>query len=91
MKKTILSTLLLVVFFSCQKKEAQPIQSKEEKTSCSDTLKKKEGFEMYQMSEMAMLMEQMYADNERLKQRIITGDTIGKFPQHFLKIHNIFF
>ncbi|WP_235827820.1 hypothetical protein [Flavobacterium amnicola] len=61
--------------------------------SCTDkkenaTLPKKEGkFEMYQMSEMAMLMEQMYADNERLKQRIIAGDTIGKFPQHFLKIH----
>lgn len=61
--------------------------------SCSDkkentTLPKDEKkFEMYQMSEMAMLMEQMYADNERLKQRILAGDTIGEFPQHFLKIH----
>lgn len=44
-------------------------------------------FEMYQMSEMAALMEQMYIDNERLKARIINGDTIGQFPNHFLRIH----
>ena len=43
---------------------------------------------MYEMSEMAMLMEQMYVDNERLKQRIEKGDTIGRFPSHFLKIHS---
>jgi hypothetical protein len=42
---------------------------------------------MYEMSEMAALMEQMYVDNQRLKDKIIKGDTIGKFPQHFLKIH----
>ena len=47
-----------------------------------------EEFEMYEMSEMAALMEQMYVDNQRLKDRIIKGDTIGKFPQHFVKIHN---
>ncbi|RZJ67571.1 MAG: hypothetical protein EOO50_04610 [Flavobacterium sp.] len=45
-------------------------------------------FEMYEMSEMAMLMEQMYVDNNRLKERIKSGDTIGKFPNHFLKIHS---
>ena len=44
-------------------------------------------FEMYQLSEMSVLMEQMYVDNERLKERIKKGDTIGKFPNHFLKIH----
>ena len=42
---------------------------------------------MYEMSEMATLMEQMYVDNQRLKERIIKGDTIGEFPNHFLKIH----
>lgn len=51
------------------------------------TKKADEGFEMYEMSEMAALMEQMYVDNQRLKGKIINGDTIGKFPQHFLKIH----
>ena len=43
---------------------------------------------MYEMSEMAALMEQMYVDNQRLKERITKGDTIGKFPNHFMKIHN---
>ena len=42
---------------------------------------------MYEMSEMAALMEQMYVDNQRLKEQIIKGDTIGDFPQHFAKIH----
>ncbi len=45
-------------------------------------------FEMYNMSEMAALMEQMYIDNERLKQKIINADSLGSFPEHFLKIHN---
>jgi len=47
----------------------------------------KKKFEMYSMSEMSLLMEQMYVDNERLKTRIQKGDTIGVFPNHFLKIH----
>ena len=42
---------------------------------------------MYEMSEMSVLMEQMYVDNQRLKERIKNGDTIGRFPNHFLKIH----
>jgi hypothetical protein len=42
---------------------------------------------MYQMSEMAALMESMYIENEKLKERIKKGDTIGKFPSHFLNIH----
>lgn len=68
--------LSIVVFSSCEKKKEQCELPKEEKK-----------FEMYEMSEMAMLMEQMYVDNERLKQRIVNGDTIGSFPQHFHKIH----
>jgi len=76
-----LSFILSFVFlFSCKK---------EEKEACStDSTTNKEGFEMYEMSEMAALMEQMYVDNQRLKERIKKGDTIGPFPQHFLKIHS---
>lgn len=70
--------LSLILFFtSCEKKQEK----------CELPAKEEKKFEMYEMSEMAMLMEQMYVDNERLKQRIIHGDTIGKFPQHFLEIH----
>ena len=77
MKKTI---VLVLVFglFSCQKKEV-----KAEK-KCNSVKEKK--LEMYEMSEMATLMEQMYVDNKRLKERIQKGDTIGTFPKHFLKI-----
>lgn len=61
-------------------------QNKEAKSSCDSPSKSKK-FEMYEMSEMATLMEQMYVDNQRLKERISKGDTIGKFPNHFLDIH----
>ncbi|MGL2965750.1 hypothetical protein [Flavobacterium sp. XGLA_31] len=83
MKKAIVLVLVLGLF-SCQKKEA-PKAAKPEKKECSADKGKK--LEMYQMSEMAALMEQMYVDNQRLKERIKKGDTIGKFPQHFMKIH----
>ncbi|WP_438966915.1 hypothetical protein [Flavobacterium sp.] len=72
----ILCTLFL---FSCKKEDNDAVSSK--------TSSNEEGFEMYEMSEMAALMEQMYVDNQRLKERIKKGDTIGQFPQHFLKIH----
>ena len=68
---------IIALFFSCEKKQE----------NCELPAKEEKMFEMYEMSEMARLMEQMYVDNERLKQRIIKGDTIGAFPQHFLKIH----
>ena len=79
MKKAILF-LLFFGLLSCQKKGDAP---KEEK--CAPVKEKK--LEMYQMSEMAALMEQMYVDNQRLKDLILKGDTIGAFPNHFLNIH----
>lgn len=84
MKKVIV--VILVVLFlalsviSCQKAAEKAVEEK-----CEPGKEKK--LEMYQMSEMAALMEQMYVDNLRLKERIQKGDTIGQFPQHFLKIH----
>ena len=80
---------LLFVFFgllSCQKEKQVEANGENavEKTTDSTTT---EEFEMYEMSEMAALMEQMFVDNQRLKDRIIKGDTIGKFPQHFIRIH----
>lgn len=83
MKQVIL--LLLCATFcisSCNKKAPAKKDEavKEVKTGAKE-------FKMYEMSEMAALMEQMYVDNQRLKERIANGDTIGKFPQHFMKIH----
>lgn len=75
MKFVVILVTGLILLSCSNKKESCPLP------------KEKSKFEMYEMSEMAMLMEQMYADNERVKQRILKGDTLGKFPQHFLKIN----
>ena len=80
----ILSTTLL--FLSACKKEAETGETIPAKAACIKAQGKKE-FKMYEMSQMAALMEQMYVDNMRLKERITRGDAIGNFPQHFLKIH----
>lgn len=83
MKQIFLILFAIFTFFSCSKKqEVKPVAKKEvpEKSDSKE-------FEMYEMSEMAALMEQMYVDNQRLKERIKNGDTIGEFPSHFLKIH----
>lgn len=81
MNKIFLGILTFALCFSCKNKETELFVDKKKS---SDTEKK---FQIYEMSEMAALMEQMYKDNEQLKKRIIEGDTIGKFPNHFLEIH----
>mgnify|MGYP006166919483 CR=1 FL=1 len=83
MKNSFIFFIFLFVFGSCKKVNQEELNSLE----ISKEKKIDEGFEMYEMSEMAALMEQMYVDNERLKVRIIKGDTIGQFPQHFKRIH----
>ncbi len=66
-------------------------EKKDSADAIEDTTKTTAGtgkkFEMYQMSEMSLLMEQMYVDNQRLRERISKGEKIGEFPQHFLDIH----
>lgn len=44
-------------------------------------------FQMYEMSEMAALMEQMYAYNTQLKDRIINKEPLGEYPVAFDKLH----
>lgn len=76
MNRILLIVAIAFVSLSCKN---------EERTSAVQNPEKE--FDMYEMSEMALLMEQMYVENEQLKQKIINGDTIGAFPNHFLKIH----
>ena len=78
----IIILLLTLTIFSCQNKETK-VDVKEAKSSCH----KEKKFEMYEMSEMASLMEQMYAYNLQIRARIVKGDTIGKFPEFFNKIY----
>jgi cytochrome c553 len=77
MKLFLLVLLSFSLLVSCKKESISSEKNTQEKK-----------FDMYEMSEMAALMEQMYVDNQRLKERITKGDTIGKFPNHFMKIHN---
>ena len=89
MRNTVLVTLSCMVLASCIKKEAKAevAVKKEACTATQPAEGKKKKFEMYKLSEMSLLMEQMYVDNQRLKDRIKKGDTIGEFPNHFLQIH----
>lgn len=73
----------ILLLSSCNKQEEKKPVAKKEVPAKTESKQ----FEMYEMSEMAALMEQMYVDNQRLKERIKNGDTIGKFPSHFLEIH----
>ncbi len=61
------------MLYSCGGKTESPA---DEAVSVADTTDVVKEFEMYEMSEMAALMEQMYVDNQRLKQRIMDGDTM---------------
>lgn len=82
MKHLLLLVLSTVFFLGCNSKKEDTTENCATEASVNV-----DGFEMYQMSEMAALMEQMYVDNQLLKERILKDDTIGKFPEHFTKIH----
>ena len=86
MKKLIIAALCCIFLFACDKKA--DVAEKPATDTIDTPPKAKKEFKMYEMSEMAALMEQMYVDNQRPKERIITGDTIGTFPEHILKMHS---
>jgi cytochrome c553 len=84
MKKVLLLTFATLFLIGCQ--QTKEI-NQEETVTTKDTVAKK-SFDMYEMSEMALLMEQMYVDNQRLKERLEKGEPAGEFPSHFAKIHS---
>jgi hypothetical protein len=57
--------------------------SPEEKTKVSE----KEPLIMAKPSQMANLMNEMYAYNESIKQQIINGSVVTEYPNNFDKIH----
>lgn len=68
------SVSLAVLAFGCNQAQ-EPAAAAEEKPR------------MYEMSELASLMEQMYKDNEAIRQRILEGEIPQSFPEDFKKIH----
>lgn len=64
------------------------LSCKEQDASEKKTVEQPKSFEMYEMSEMALLMEQMYVDHMRLKEKIVQGEDLGTFPDYLSKIHS---
>lgn len=84
MNKILFTILSFFALVSCQQSKETP---EVDAATAKDTVAKKT-FDMYEMSEMALLMEQMYVDNQRLKARLEKGEPVGEFPSHFAKIHS---
>lgn len=84
MNKVLALIFSFFALVSCQQTKEKVTK---ETSTAKDTLAKKT-FDMYEMSEMALLMEQMYVDNQRLKARLEKGEPAGEFPSHFAKIHS---
>jgi len=74
--KHIFYLLIFALFFSCD-------NSTNEKTNES----KKIVYDMYESSEMALLMNQMFEYNLKVKEEILKGEIPTEFPIDFLKIH----
>ena len=66
---------------SCNSSDATKTESDSEQTQ-------KEKFvpDMYEASEMTMLMRSIYDENEAIKKEIIAGNTPEEFPKDFLNI-----
>ena len=67
-----------VLFLSCNQNKSEEKKENYEKP--------KEEFQMYEASEMATLMEQMYVHNVQLRDKIIKNDSLGKLPEYFSNI-----
>lgn len=73
-----LVVVVSLLFLSCNQNK-----SEDKKENCE---KPKEEFQMYEASEMATLMEQMYVHNKQLREKIIKKDSLGSLPEYFSKI-----
>ena len=85
MKRIVFYCLSCMLLLGCQEKQpTEPVTKIQ--------TQKKSSFKMYEMSEMAALMEQMYVDNQRLKEKIENNESdLGEFPDYYLKIHSATF
>ena len=73
--RSLLICLVLLLAFGCNEKVEKPIEEKKELI-------------MVEPSEMANLMNEMYAYNESIKQQVKEGKLNNAFPERFLNIHS---
>ena len=76
MVKQVFIYLILFVFIGCKSEKKE--QSKDDS---------KIVYDMYEPSEMANLMNDMYDYNLKIKKHILNGEVLQDFPLEFLKIH----
>jgi len=76
MKKVIILFISYGLFLACNSNKAKELKNPNEELV------------MYEFSEMALLMEEMYKTNETLKQKIVNKEAIGNFSTKFLDIHS---
>ena len=74
--KIFLSVALVVIFSSCNNSEKENTELK------GDIV-----YDMYEPSEMSILMNDMYDYNLKIKQEILEGKTPANFPTNFLNIY----
>ena len=72
-KKSVFLLLVSLILLSCNSDKKED--------------KKELVFDMYEPSEMSLLMNRMYEINEGIKKDIMEGKTPEDFPLEFLKIH----
>ena len=76
MRKFTILILGSIFFFSCDAAKKETPKNNDEELV------------MYEFSEMALLMEEMYKTNEDLKKKIVNKEAIGEFSVKFLNIHS---
>lgn len=74
---------IIFLLSACQQTKKGEVNAKE-KGEESD-------FELYEMSEMAVLMEDMYTHHEKQKALLVKGEAPGAFPEDLLRIHTATF
>ncbi|MCF6168521.1 hypothetical protein [Lutibacter sp.] len=76
MKKIAFLLGICLSILSCNSTEKKPLKNTKETALV-----------MYKFSEMALLMEDMYLANEKLKEKILKQEDLGSFPEKFINIH----
>lgn len=71
-----LCLLVLLGCISCQQVKKEANTEHQLAPTPKDTQPDKEAFQLYELSEMAVLMEQMYVDNQRIRNRIMSSSAI---------------
>ena len=75
--KQVFTYIILLAFIACN--------SEKKEQSNDDS---KNVYDMYESSEMANLMNEMYNYNLKIKKEILNGENPKEFPIDFLKIHS---